>query len=146
MHLLGTSVVAFILLPLAFSCKSTQPKEQISRDYQHVIRKYLEDTKISIEEQLKRRNITCTEKNFTRPLMDRATQYIHNESCKRITKDLDLADKLTRLVGAINASLGCQCSTQQWEPSKVSTHRKLCRHKYGLLKIQKAYEQYNSTP
>ncbi|KAL7835408.1 hypothetical protein SRHO_G00277550 [Serrasalmus rhombeus] len=143
MHLLGTSVVAFILLPLTFSCESTQRKEQISLDYQHVISKHLEDTKISIEKQL---NKSCKEKTFTRPVMDSATQYIHNESCKRIPKDLDkdLADKLMRLVRAINASLGCQCSTQQGEPSKVPLHRKLCRHKNGLLKIQKAYEQYNS--
>ncbi|KAI4896304.1 hypothetical protein NFI96_011644, partial [Prochilodus magdalenae] len=150
-HLLGTSVVAFILLPLAFSCESNTTKETISQHYEYVIRKQLADIKINIDKQL---SSPCRGKKHPPPpphLMGNPIRYIHNVSCNRLLKDVKnlLGDKVTNLVKEINGSLNCQCSTPQGDQHKSHTvtkvHKKLCKLRHSIEKIQGAYELYNST-
>lgn len=145
MHLLGTFVLGFLLLPLAFSCKNTNNKEAISKDYKYIIAKQLEEITHSIEIQLK--NKTCVKRIPTMNI--HPIQQIYNISCNRLLRSMDglLERELTSLVNGINESLGCPCQTHQAvRPSKQPPlKKKLCKLKHLLDRIKEAYEKHNST-
>ncbi|TSK98496.1 hypothetical protein Baya_5410 [Bagarius yarrelli] len=126
-HLLGTSALVFLLLPLVFSCKTTKTKDEISQDYKYIIHKQLEHILPPIER-------------------------ISVVTCTRLPKNISdhLHTKLPKLMKDINASLGCPCASNQeaeqtarW-PDTQSLQKKFCRLKRLLMTIQNAYEQHNS--
>ncbi|KAM9436648.1 uncharacterized protein Hap1MRO34_001044 [Clarias gariepinus] len=143
MHLLGTSVSVFLLLPLVLSCVSTKTKEEISRDYEYIIHHQLEHINLSIQTEVE----SCERKLV---LQHYSPIYrITDVVCNRLPKVIDskLRTELLNLRRAINASLGCFCTSNQLDPSKTETQTKrknFCRLKRLLMTIQTAYEQYNS--
>ncbi|KAG9283396.1 hypothetical protein AMEX_G2156 [Astyanax mexicanus] len=150
MHLLGASVVGFILLPLAFSCEISKNKVKISQEYEHIILKQLQRINLTVEEELIQRNKHC-KRNTTFHNIENPEYFIHNASCNRMPTGLEtnLEEDLKFLVESIIGSLGCQCPTRQGKQrangKQPGLRRKLCKLKHTLAGIQKAYEQYNST-
>ncbi|KAK2814809.1 hypothetical protein Q7C36_023075 [Tachysurus vachellii] len=131
MHLLGTSVLVFLLLPLVFSCKSTKSKDEIYRDYTNIIQKQLNHINLSIQRQME----SCPEKRL--PNLS-SIERISSLSCKRFPKHINgtLQSELLNLTRNIHASLGCPCSTNQTEqalrwPDSQSVQKKFCRLKHG---------------
>lgn len=147
MHLLGTSALVFLLLPLVFSCKTTKTKEEISQDYQYIIQKQLEHINLSIQRQVE----SCGERRLVLPNLP-PIERISAVSCTRLPKNIShhLHTELPNLMRDINASLGCPCASNQeaeqaarW-PDTQSLQKKFCRLKRLLMTIQNAYEQHNS--
>ncbi|GAA6092688.1 uncharacterized protein LOC121570485 isoform X1 [Tachysurus ichikawai] len=143
-HLLGTSVLVFLLLPLVFSCKSTKSKEEIYRDYTNIIQKQLNHINRSIQRQME----SCREKRL--PTLS-SFERISSLSCNRFPKHINgqLQSELSNLTRNIHASLGCPCSTNQTEqalrwPDSQSVQKKFCRLKRLLMAIERAYERHNS--
>ncbi|KAF7691617.1 hypothetical protein HF521_010584 [Silurus meridionalis] len=149
MHLLGTPVLVFLLLPLVLSCKSTKTKEEIIQNYQHIIQLQLENINLSIQKQVKEN--PCVRKSRERKHVCQSLQPIEcisTVSCTRLPKDIHghLQNELQKLVKVIGESLGCPCSRHQevkW-PDSQSLHKKYCKLKRLLTTIQNAYEQHNS--
>lgn len=146
MHLLGTSVLVFLLLPLVFSCKSTKSKEEISQDYEYIIQKQLEHINLSIQRQVE----SCGERKLVLQNLF-PIERISTVSCTRLPRNISgqLHTELRNLVRDITVSLGCPCSANQTEqaerwPDSQPLQKKFCRLKRLLMTIQKAYEQYNS--
>ncbi|KAF4075650.1 hypothetical protein AMELA_G00221230 [Ameiurus melas] len=146
MHLLGTSVLVFLLLPLVFSCKSTKSKEEISRVYENIIQKQLEHINLSIQRQVE----FCRERKLVLQNLSPIDR-ISTVSCTRLPSNASgqLQNKLQNLMRDISESLGCPCSAKQAEqaerwPDSQTTQKKFCRLKRLLMTMQKAYEQYNS--
>ncbi|MCI4391620.1 hypothetical protein PGIGA_G00136610 [Pangasianodon gigas] len=145
MHLLGTSVLVFLLLPLVFSCKSTKTKEEISRDYEYIIQKQLEHINLSIQRQVE----SCGERKLVLQNLSPIDR-ICTVSCERLPRNINgqLQTELPNLMRDINLSLGCLCRCPAHQPVRwsesQSLQKKFCRLKRLLMTIQKAYEQYNS--
>ncbi|MCJ8745869.1 hypothetical protein PDJAM_G00135360 [Pangasius djambal] len=112
MHLLGTSVLVFLLLPLVFSCKSTKTKEEISQYYEYIIQKQLEHINLSIQRQVE----SCGERKLVSQNL-KPIDRISAVSCARLPGDINgqLQTELPNLMRDINLSLGCPCPAHQFD-------------------------------
>ncbi|KAG7317521.1 hypothetical protein KOW79_018556 [Hemibagrus wyckioides] len=146
MHLLGTSVLVFLLLPLVFSCKSTKTEEEISQDYTNIIQKQLNHINLSIQQYVE----SCREKKLVLPNLS-LIERISTVSCNRLPKHINgtLQNDLSILTKVIHASLGCPCSPNEAEQAlrwrdSLSVQKKFCKLHRLLMAIERAYEQHNS--
>lgn len=145
MHLLGTSVLTLVILPLAFSCESANISNKVTEDYRNVIEPRLKHVK-AILDQL---NLNCTSKKFREP---KNAQSILRKIC-RVNRQLRKQSEnetrqaipvLPLLVEEIDHSLQCWCLKKK-ESSKPSPKWKLCKVKHILATLQTYFEQYNAS-
>lgn len=147
MHLLGTSVLMLVILPLTFSCEIGN-SNNIAEDYRNVIEPQLKH----VEAMIDQRNLNCTASVLRPP--KNASSILRNicranRQLKRIERQLqDVTSQpmpeLSSLVQELGHSLKCWCKSKN-KSSKLLHKWTLCKVKHILDTLQTYFEQYNAS-
>ncbi|KAJ8279710.1 hypothetical protein COCON_G00067760 [Conger conger] len=147
--LFGSFLLALLLLPLASSCGSTRPMDEIKTDYMCIIKPLLKSIDENITNLLKDQPCEEMKKKYTcNP--NNETHGIHKMVCSIPIQTLKRAMStikcdLWKLMRHTTVSLNCTCSltefncTQPHHLKEPKGKQRLCRIRSILREIEKCY-------